>query len=396
MSGNKRLSEKEIALIDGIRSGEKTVEIEFIRRYKPKIFAIALQFTKDKEEAEELTQNIFMIILEKIKKHKIKQSLNGWIIGVSKNYCIDVYRKKHLKKALRPDLLIAKSKKGATLIDSVRDFKATAPGSKEYYKQQGIDETLLSNIDVLYKRNIAPEIQKSLYVSLEYIELFYNLRKQIKSDLTKKYERILDVDNILNSTKKKINYILGPVSEEKINRYKNLRFHRDELSDLDKKELNRLERQSFKINVHKDLNELIERVSAMLFHSPLFNDLALVKNTPYVSHDYFGFMLSDLASILPTIKIKPPRLMFSIWIKAKGLRKGKYADLKKIRLIFLYFKKQTKGTEKEFLFDSIDENVSTFDALRKSCYKKSANQKFYKKLVNNIYKNSFIYTKEEK
>ena len=81
--------------------------------------------------------------------------------------------------------------------------------------------------------------------------------------------------------------------------------------------------------------------------------------------------------------------MFSIW--AKGLKKGKYTDLEKIKLIFRYFKRKTKGTDKEYLFDSIDEYVSTFDAIRKSRYKKSTDDKFYKKLANYIYKNSFIY-----
>ena len=76
MSGNKLLSEKEIALIEGIKRGEEAVEIEFIRRYKPKIFAIASKLTKDREEAKELAQSIFMIIFEKIKKYNIDAWVN--------------------------------------------------------------------------------------------------------------------------------------------------------------------------------------------------------------------------------------------------------------------------------------------------------------------------------
>jgi len=396
MPDNKKLSKKEKELIEGCIKGDETAREEFDNLFRREIFKIAKRFTKNDEDAKDSTQEILIKLFNLMKKQKVevKENLCAWVETVAKNHCIDEYRRKRSKKTLEFVRPIANDNKGTALIEIHKDSKAMAPGSLEYYRSPE-EEALSSNLDFEYKNNIPLSIQKSLDKSLEYIELFYKLRRQIKSDLTNKYQRILDVYNILNDTEEKITYILGPVSWKKIGRYKGLkRIAQEELSDSQREELIKLKRQSFKIEVHKNLNELLEMVSVMFFHSPLFNEMALVKDSSYSLHKYFGFWLSDLSSVLPTIKIKPPRLMFSIWIKAKGLRKGKYADLEKIKLIFRYFKRKTKGTDKEYLFDSIDEYVSTFDAIRKSRYKKSTNQKFYKKLINNIYRNSFIYTKE--
>jgi len=377
-------------LIKRCKKGEKEAKDEFVRLSRLIIYPIVISLTKDSIKADDLMQDILLKCLEAIKKYKYEIEFpDAWIKNIAKNHCIDEDRRNRSKKTpefVRP---IANDKKGTALIEIHKDSKAIAPGSLEYYRSPE-EEALSSNLDFEYKNDIPLSIQKSLDKSLEYIELFYKLRRQIKSNLTNKYQRILDVYNILNDTKEKITYVLGPVSWKKIGRYKHLkRIAQEELSDSQREELIELKRQSFKIEVHKNLNELLEIVSVMFFHSPLFNEMALVKDSSYSLHRYFGFWLSDLSSVLPTIKIKPPRLMFSIW--TKGLRKGKYTDLEKIKLIFRYFKRKTKGTDKEYLFDSIDEYVSTFDAIRKSRYKKSTHDKFYKKLANYIYKNSFIY-----
>jgi len=382
-------------LITRYKKGEKEAKDEFVRVSRKIIYPIVIIFTEDSTKADDLMQDILLKCLQYIEKCKEEiQYPDALVKEIARNHCIQECSRKSSRKTLEFAPPIANDSKGTSLIEILKDSNAIPPGSKEYYKLPE-EELLSSNLDYEYKRNIPDAIRKKVEMSLEYINLFYILRKQIKSDLANKYQRILDVFNILEDTKGKITYILGPVSWNKIGRYKGLkRIAQEELTDSQREELMKLKRQSFKIEVHKYLEEMLEMVSVMFFHSPLFNEMALLKDSSYGLHEYFGFRLSYLSSVLPTIKIKPPRLMFMVW--AKGLRRGKYADQKKIKLIFRYFKRKTKGTDKEYLFDSVDEYVSTFDAIRKSRYKKSTHDKFYKKLANYIYKNSFIYTKEEK
>ena len=86
-------------------------------------------------------------------------------------------------------------------------------------------------------------------------------------------------------------------------------------------------------------------------------------------------------------------------MSSRGLRIGKKINLTKLKVIFAYYKKETKGTEKESLFESIpNEDVTSrefkrkFETIRQLSYRsrKSPNNKLYEKLERFIYKKSFI------
>lgn len=379
MEENNKIYERE--LIQRCRRGDKEARNEFTAQFRPIIKKKASGILLDKAEAEDSAQNILMKVLGLIDKGEKIENLHAWLIRITENFCYDENRKKRSRKALK--FVQPEHNKVH------EDHRAFAPGSREYYESQE-EETISSDLDFEFKKNIPPSIRKSLEKSLDYVEFFYLLQKQISSDVNKFIGRTFDLYNILSYTKKKINSILGPISWQKIGRFKYFQsINRSELSDTEMKEYKKLKKQEFKISIHKELDELLEIVSAQMFHNPLLNEMADLGKTPYNSHRYFGIWLSNLSHILPKMKIEPPRLFFSIWTKAKGLKKGSYTDLKKIKIIFQYFKKKTKGTDKEFLFNSIDERVSTFDAIRKSSYKKSANVKYYRKVANSIYRESF-------
>ena len=392
MSEKEQSNEKDKKLIKDYISREEAAEEEFYMRFKPKIFAIAMEIIKNETEAEDLTQDIFKKISEEIGKHEI-QHLDGWVATVAFYYCIDDFRKQHTKKALEFSHPIVDKDKGTSLVEVAKDSKAIPPGSKEYYKQ---DEELYINIDTLYKRNFSQKARKDLEFSLRLIEIFYHLIREIKSNPAY-CERILKIHKILLNTKKKVNRVVDPISKEEIKRYNWIKDDPpDYLSTPEKKELERLKKQESFIHIHSTLNEMADRINSMVYGMGLRDFLSAATNAPpqaeYYQAEYYLYQLFDLALKLKTMKIKPPRLMYSVWVK--GLRKGKYTNRKKIMLVFLYFKRKTKGTKQEFLFDSIDENLSNFESIRKSYYKMSPNDRVYKELVDAVYKHSFVYNRE--
>lgn len=387
MPENTQLSEKEKKLVKRCINREEAAEKEFDRLFRPKIFDIARKFTNE-TEAEDLTQEILFKLSEEMRRHEIKQNLKGWVVKLAKNYCIDVCRKQRTKKALKVSHPIADKDKGTFLIEVSKDSKAIPPGFKEYHRQ---DEELYINIDTLYKRNIPPQkTRKDLEYSLNHIEIFYKLIEKIKSEPVK-YERIFKINKILHDTEEKINLVMGRTSRKKIEKYRQLKpkfYSPLGLTDSEKEEYEKLEKQESLIYLHETLSQFITNMS-LTVHRMVQKDLfSTIINTPFPTKLYL-LVLFDLAMKFKTMKIKPQRLMFSIWRKVKDLRKGKYTDHNKIKLIFYYFKRRTKGTEKEFLFNSIDENLSTYDSIRKSYYKKPANLEHFNKLVDFIYKSSF-------
>lgn len=225
---------------------------------------------------------------------------------------------------------------------------------------------------------LEPEIRRGLELSLEYVYHLYKIRDEIRLD-RKKYDRIFRTLDILHDTKKKIEYVLRRVSDKDIQRYKYLKKHKDpfKLTKPEKEEIEKFKKDYFKINIHKKLYELINEVDNIIYSNPHFNSLIPI-------HSSF----SDFYDQIPKIRIYPEKLLFNIWHKA--FRKGKYRDNKSIVRILFEFKEKTKGTEKEFLFNSINENTN-FETLRKkSCYNNAGKKKFYDKLAGFIYQKSFI------
>jgi RNA polymerase sigma-70 factor (ECF subfamily) len=63
-----------------------------VARYKRKVFGIAYKFTGRFEEAEDLTQEIFLKVYKALDTYKKEQDFSWWLISISKNACIDYYR----------------------------------------------------------------------------------------------------------------------------------------------------------------------------------------------------------------------------------------------------------------------------------------------------------------
>ena len=54
---------------------------------------MALNFTGNGDDASDITQDIFLKIYNNIHKFKEDKNLNSWILRLTKNYCIDTWRK---------------------------------------------------------------------------------------------------------------------------------------------------------------------------------------------------------------------------------------------------------------------------------------------------------------
>ena len=66
-----------------------------ITRHKEKVFTSILIFTKDKYLAEDLFQDTFIKVIDKLKAGKYKEEgkFLPWVMRISYNICIDYYRK---------------------------------------------------------------------------------------------------------------------------------------------------------------------------------------------------------------------------------------------------------------------------------------------------------------
>lgn len=79
---------------------------EIMGRYRRRVFHIAYKFTGKHDQAEDLTQEIFLKLFRSLDKFNRDADFGTWLTSVARNYCIDHYRaSKREREVMVEDLL---------------------------------------------------------------------------------------------------------------------------------------------------------------------------------------------------------------------------------------------------------------------------------------------------
>jgi RNA polymerase sigma-70 factor (ECF subfamily) len=89
------------SLVDRCRQGEDEAWKELVDRFGQKVYSIAYHFTLRREDAEELAQEIFLKVFENLHRYDGSFPLVAWLVSVSRNLCIDRYRRLKREKSFR-------------------------------------------------------------------------------------------------------------------------------------------------------------------------------------------------------------------------------------------------------------------------------------------------------
>ena len=93
---NNRLTEE--ALIEQLKLKNTAVFSNLIDTYQQKVFGTCLSFVPNKEDAEDLVQEVFLEVFNSISKFKGKSALSTWIYRITTNKCLEFIRKQKTKK----------------------------------------------------------------------------------------------------------------------------------------------------------------------------------------------------------------------------------------------------------------------------------------------------------
>jgi len=90
----KNIDEKELhEIFDKMRKEDKKSYEELYKKYYKLVYNIAFSILKNKENAEDISQNVF-IKIGNLKKEKLPNSYEvSWLYTVTKNECISLFRK---------------------------------------------------------------------------------------------------------------------------------------------------------------------------------------------------------------------------------------------------------------------------------------------------------------
>lgn len=81
-------------IIEGCKREEKSAQKQLFNSFYSKMLGICLRYTKDKDRAQEVVQEGFIKIFDKLDEFDFKGSFEGWMRRIMVNASIDAIRKK--------------------------------------------------------------------------------------------------------------------------------------------------------------------------------------------------------------------------------------------------------------------------------------------------------------
>jgi RNA polymerase sigma-70 factor, ECF subfamily len=91
-------STDEAALVRRIQAKDELAFREIVDRYQAKVFSIIYGILRNRNDAEDIAQQVFAKIYFSIKNFDFRSSLLTWIYKITVNECYDYLRKKRVRK----------------------------------------------------------------------------------------------------------------------------------------------------------------------------------------------------------------------------------------------------------------------------------------------------------
>ncbi|HEX3681407.1 MAG TPA: sigma-70 family RNA polymerase sigma factor, partial [Bryobacteraceae bacterium] len=91
-------STEEAALVRRIQAEDELAFREIVERYQAKVFSIIYGILRNRNDAEDIAQQVFAKIYFSIKNFDFRSSLLTWIYKITVNECYDYLRKKRVRK----------------------------------------------------------------------------------------------------------------------------------------------------------------------------------------------------------------------------------------------------------------------------------------------------------
>jgi RNA polymerase sigma factor (sigma-70 family) len=184
--------------INQIIRGDTNVFGVLVDRYKEMIFTLALKMIKNREEAEEVSQDTFVKVYNSLNKFKGDSKFSTWIYKIAYNTCLDRLKKNkkeentisidefsdHLVKTLDNALSALEEKERKQTIQNCLNLLSREENfllTLYYFDDQNLDE--IAKIMDINSNNVKVKLFRSRK------KLAVILKKQLEPEILDYYER---------------------------------------------------------------------------------------------------------------------------------------------------------------------------------------------------------------
>jgi RNA polymerase sigma-70 factor, ECF subfamily len=102
------------SLIRLVKSGHPEIYDEIVKRYEKKLFSYIYRLVGNREEAEDILQNVFVKAYRNIKTFDVERKFSSWIYRIAHNEAINFLKKKSKKRFVSWEDIVASKDKMET------------------------------------------------------------------------------------------------------------------------------------------------------------------------------------------------------------------------------------------------------------------------------------------
>jgi RNA polymerase sigma-70 factor (ECF subfamily) len=110
---SKYLGDPEVLLMMRVQAGDDRAFAELVERYRARVFGSFVKRMGDRQEAEDLTQEVFLRLYRSRHSYQPRARFATWLFHVSQNVARNALRSRRRRPALRLEALVSPADPGA-------------------------------------------------------------------------------------------------------------------------------------------------------------------------------------------------------------------------------------------------------------------------------------------
>lgn len=189
----------DLALIKQFNKGSLEAFEELVSRYEAKVMNLALRFTRNQEDAEEVVQDVFTTLYRKLAGFEGKSAFSSWLYRIVVNASFMKLRKRkqqttvHLEdlvqeRGVDKDLLIGGTRHDT--IPSHRELREVLQGAIDKLPEQYRSVFILRDVDALSNEEVAEILNLSVPAVKSRL---HRSRLMLRKRLARYYEELYGV-----------------------------------------------------------------------------------------------------------------------------------------------------------------------------------------------------------
>ena len=177
--------ESDKALVDGLRTGDEAAVAELARLYGSRVYQLAFRYLKNREDAEEVAQDVLLKVVNKIEAFRGDSALSSWIYRITFNTAMSRLRNGRMARTLE-------------VADDRADAAGDGPGEAAALRREAADWSQLADEAVL-----RGQMRASLATALRGLPAIYRepvILRDLHGMTTEEASRVLQIkDQTLKS-----------------------------------------------------------------------------------------------------------------------------------------------------------------------------------------------------